>query len=128
MKNSIVKGESFEFALDIINLYKRLCANNEQIIARQLLRCGTSIGANIEEALAGYSKKDFSSKMSIASKEARETAYWLRLIQKSELIDYPLDSLLIKANELIKILTSIVKTMQEKIKSTKNLRLETFKI
>ena len=118
MKNSIVKDKSFEFALDIINLYKKLCANNEHIIARQLLRCGTSIGANVEEALAGYSKKDFSSKMSIASKEARETNYWLRLIQKSNLINDPIDQLLIKANELIKILTSIVKTMQNKINST----------
>ncbi len=118
MKSSIVKDKSFEFALDIINLYKKLCASNEHIIARQLLRCGTSIGANIEEALAGYSKKDFSSKMSISSKEARETAYWLRLIQKSNLIDYPLDNLLIKVNELIKILTSIVKTTQNNLNST----------
>ena len=118
MKNSIVKDKSFEFALDIINLYKRLCAINEHIIAKQLLRCGTSIGANIEEALAGYSIKDFSAKMTIASKEARETAYWLRLIQKSNLIDYPIDNLLVKINELIKILTSIVKTVQEKINST----------
>lgn len=118
MKNSIIKDKSFEFALDIINLYKKLCANNEHIIARQLLRCGTSIGANIEEALAGYSKKDFASKMSIASKEARETSYWLRLIQKSNLLDFPIDDLLLKVDELIKILTSIVKTVQSKINST----------
>ena len=118
MKNSIVKGKSFEFALDIINLYKKLFANNEHIIARQLLRCGTSIGANIEEALAGYSKKDFASKMSIASKEARETSYWLRLIQKSKLVDFPVDYVLLKVDELIKILTSIVKTAQIKINST----------
>jgi four helix bundle protein len=80
-------------------------------ISSQLLRCGTSIGANVEEALAGSSKKDFFAKMSIASKEARETNYWLRLIKDVEIFDKQKTQKLIEASdELIKILTSIVKT------------------
>ncbi|MEQ3499059.1 four helix bundle protein [Tenacibaculum sp. SSH1-16] len=73
MKESIVQGKSFQFSLKIISLYKKLQQEKEFIISKQLLRSGTSIGANIEEALAGQSKRDFISKMSISSKEARET-------------------------------------------------------
>jgi len=77
----------------------------------QLLRSGTSIGANVEEALAGQSRKDFLAKMSIASKEARETNYWLRLIKDSGIFDKQRTQALIEVSEeLIKILTSIVKT------------------
>jgi four helix bundle protein len=75
MSDSIIQGKSFQFALNIINLYKKLIAENEYIISRQLLKSGTSIGANVEEAQAGQSKKDFIAKMAIASKEARETRY-----------------------------------------------------
>ncbi len=80
MKDSIVKEKSFQFSLKIIELYKKLSSQNEYIISKQLLRSGTSIGANIEEALAGQSKKDFTAKMSISSKEARETKYWVKVI------------------------------------------------
>ncbi|WP_437823523.1 four helix bundle protein [Tenacibaculum mesophilum] len=73
MKESIIQGKSFQFSLKIISLYKKLQQEKEFIISKQLLRSGTSIGANIEEALAGQSKRDFISKMSISSKEARET-------------------------------------------------------
>lgn len=66
MKNSIVKEKSFEFSMKIIALYNKLLTENEYIISKQLLRCGTSIGANIEEALAGQSKRDFTAKMSIS--------------------------------------------------------------
>jgi len=95
-------------------------------IASQLLCSGTSIGANVEEALAGKSRKDFFAKMSIASKEAREANYWLRLINDSNILDGQVDKNLIESSEeLIKILTSIVKTGYEKdlrarIKETKN--------
>lgn len=75
MKNNPIKERSFIFALSIIKLYKKLQRNNEFVISKQLLRSGTSIGANIEEATAAQSKKDFLHKMSIASKEARETSY-----------------------------------------------------
>lgn len=84
MKNkSIVAEKSFDFALTIIDLYMQMKSDQEYVLSRQLVRSGTSIGANVEEALAGYSEKDFGAKMSISSKEARETHYWLRLIDKS---------------------------------------------
>ena len=77
MSDSIIRKKSFQFSLKIINLYKNLKNEKEYIVSKQLLKSGTSIGANIEEALAGQSKKDFIAKMSISSKEARETKYWL---------------------------------------------------
>jgi len=84
-KDNIVLNKSFDFALEIIELYKMLKSKNEFVISKQLLRSGTSIGANVEEATASQSKKDFATKMSIASKEARETRYWLRLLIKANL-------------------------------------------
>lgn len=119
MKESIVQKKSFDFSLKIIVLFKKLVEEKEFIISKQLLRSGTSIGANIEEALAGISKRDFTAKMSISSKEARETKYWLRLLKQSDLTTINVDSLLDDINELIKILTAIVKTSQQKL-STKN--------
>ena len=118
MKESIVQKKSFDFSLKIINLYKKLQEEKEFIISRQILRSGTSIGANIEEALAGQSKKDFIAKMSISSKEARETKYWLRLLKESDLTRINVDDLINDIHELIRILTSIVKTSQESL--TKN--------
>jgi len=76
MRN-IIKEKSFRFALNIVRLYKELAAKHEFIISKQLLRSWASIGANVKEATAAQSRKDFISKMSIASKEARETVYWL---------------------------------------------------
>lgn len=81
MNDSIVKEKSFQFSLKIIELYKKLSSQNEYIISKQLLRSGTSIGANIEEALAGQSKKDFTAKMSISSKEARETNILVKIVK-----------------------------------------------
>jgi len=118
MKESIVQKKSFEFSLKVISLYKDLQSQKEFIISRQLLRCGTSIGANIEEALAGQSKRDFAAKMSISSKEARETKYWLRLLKESELTNLDVNSLLLDIEELIRLLTAIVKTSQQNL--TKN--------
>ena len=88
---------------------------NEFILSKQLVRAGTSIGANTEEATAAQSRKDFISKMSISSKEARETNYWLRLLRDSQLckgIDFT--DLIKESEEIIAILTSIVKTSQKK--------------
>lgn len=110
-----VKDKSFQFSLLIIRLYKNLIAEKEFIISKQLLRSGTSIGANIEEANAGISKKDFAHKMSIASKEARETLYWLRLLNEGKLVEIDVKNEIIHVNELIKMLTSIVKTTQENL-------------
>lgn len=115
MKESIVQRKSFQFSLKIISLYKKLQLEKEFIISNQILRSGTSIGANIEEALAGQSKKDFTAKMSISSKEARETKYRLRLLKESGLTNLDVNSLILNIDELIRILTSIVKTSQQSL-------------
>ena len=115
MKQNIIKEKSFNFALDIINLYKDLATQKEYIISKQLLRSGTSIGANIEEASAAQTKKDFIAKMAIASKEARETKYWLTLLQKSQLVNKNFNDYLLNIEEIIKIITSIIKTSQENL-------------
>ncbi|MEO8233148.1 MAG: four helix bundle protein [Ignavibacteriota bacterium] len=114
-EDNVVLNKSFDFALKIIELYKFLKNKNEFVISKQLLRSGTSIGANIEEANAAQTKKDFATKMSIASKEARETRYWLRLLNKSKLVDYDYNSYLNNIDELIRIITAIVKTAQSNL-------------
>jgi len=114
-KDNIVLNKSFDFALEIIELYRILKSKNEFVISKQLLRSGTSIGANVEEATAAQSKKDFATKMSIASKEARETRYWLRLLNKSKLVEYDYKNYLNKIDELIRIITAIVKTAQSNL-------------
>ena len=101
MKESIVQQKSFQFSLKIILLYKKLQKDKEFIISNQTLRSGTSIGANIEEALAGQSKRDFTAKMSNSSKEARETKYWLRLLKESELTNLDVNSLILDIDEFI---------------------------
>jgi len=113
-KDNVIQQKSFDFALSIIELYKKLIIEKEYIISKQLLKSGTSIGANIEEASAAQSKKDFISKMSIASKETRETKYWLKLLNESQLVKINLTDYLTKIDEIISILTSIIKTLQEK--------------
>ena len=106
---------TFEFSLSIIELYKILVANKEYVLSKQLLRSGTSIGANVEEATATQTKKDFITKMSIASKEARETKYWLRLLDASKLVAFNYSPYLMNINHIINILTNIVKTSQENL-------------
>lgn len=115
MGKSIVQEKSFEFSLTIIKLYKRMIDQKEYVLSKQLLRSGTSIGANIEEATAGISKKDFIAKMSISSKEARETRYWLKLIEKSNLVEIDIKEELKQVEDLTNILTSIVKTSQQNL-------------
>jgi four helix bundle protein len=111
MQKSIVKEKSYDFALKIIQMSQLLRKQNEYALANQLIRSGTSIGANIEEALAGISKPDYTQKMSIASKEARETHYWLRLLRDSKLLTQEeVKSMIQDVEELIRILTAIVKT------------------
>jgi len=107
---NLIQQKSFDFALRIIKLYSSLQEQREYVLSRQLLRSGTSIGANVTEAGAGQSRKDFLSKMSIASKEARETKYWLLLLNESELAQMDVSGELRDVEELIRILTSIVKT------------------
>ncbi len=115
-KESIIQGKSFQFSLKIIALYKQLHKIDKNPILLQLLRSATSIGANVNEASAGQSKRDFITKMSIASKEARETSYWLRLLSESDWYNVDLKNNISECNELVKILTKIVKTSQENLK------------
>ncbi len=116
MQNNIIQQKSFDFALRIIDLFQVLKNDKEYIISRQLLKSGTSIGANIEEALAGQTKKDFITKMAIASKEARETKYWLRLLKESKFISKDISNYILDIDEIINILTAIVKTSQNSLK------------
>lgn len=120
MKENVVQERSFEFALTIIELYKLLVEKREYVLSKQLLRAGTSIGANVEEGIAAQSRKDFLSKISIAAKEARETRYWLRLLEKSRIIDIDYTDNLNDVERLIKILTSIVKTTSESLSLNKH--------
>ena len=103
---------SFEFAVRIVNLYKFLVKEHkEYVLSKQLLRCGTSIGANIAEAQRGQSHADFLAKMSIALKEANETYYWLRLLYRTDYLNkQQFDSLEKDIQELLGILMTICKT------------------
>ena len=114
---NLVQEKSFEFAVSIVKYYKQLKTQSEFAIANQLLRSGTSVGANIEEALGGSSKKDFINKMTIALKEARESKYWLRLIYESG-IDKNVGPILTEANSLVNILSKIVKTSKDDSRKT----------
>ena len=111
--NNVIVDKSFNFSLEIISLYKILIERKEFIISKQLLRSVTSIGANVEEAVAAQSRKDFIHKMSIASKEARETKYWIRLLEQSKLVETDYSSALINIDHILNILTKIVKTTSE---------------
>lgn len=119
-KESIIQKKSFDFALSIIHLYKELSKQNDSIILKQLLRSAKSIGANVQEGSAGQTKRDFISKMSIASKEARETLYWIKLLSESDYYNRDLKNYYNECNELVKILTKIVKTSQNPLLNTKN--------
>ncbi len=111
MIENVVYNKAYAFALDIIKIYKTLKNNKEYSLADQLLRSGTSIGANIAEANGGISKDDFSAKMSIAYKESLEVKYWLDLLKDSSLLDEKQHCLLYNnADELSKILFTILKS------------------
>jgi four helix bundle protein len=112
MKKDVVREKSFDFALQMIDVYKVLCKEKKEfVLSRQMLRSGTSIGANIEEATSSISKAEFSAKISIAYKEARETCYWLKLLfHGAYLDDKTFTSLLSSGDEICKILFSILKS------------------
>ena len=118
---NIILDMSFDFALQIIALYKIFIERKEFILSKQLLRSGTSIGANIEEAIAAQLRKDFIHKMSIASKESRETRYWLRLLDKSKLVEIDYSLTLKNVDHILNILTKIVKTTSESVDPKLNL-------
>jgi four helix bundle protein len=112
---NVILDKSFNFSLKVIELNKVLTSKNEYILSKQILRSGTSIGANIEESTAAQSRKDFLSKVTIASKEARETRYWLRLLEKSQLVKHDYQTYLTEIDEIIRILTAIVKTSEKNL-------------
>ena len=111
----ICAEKSFEFSVRIVNLYKYLTTEyKEYVMSKQLLRCGTSIGANVAEAQRGQSKADFISKMSIALKEANETYYWLRLLHRTEYLSTAqFESLETDITEILSLLTAICKTANQ---------------
>lgn len=111
-EGNIVQIRSYEFALRIIKLHHNLIKTHKEYdLSRQILRSGTSIGANIEEAIGGTTKKDFKYKLSISYREARETHYWLRLLRDSGFISKDqANSLLRDCDELLRLLGTIIKT------------------
>ena len=114
MDNAIL-GKSKAFAIRIVNLYRFLCTENQEyVLSKQLLRCGTSIGANCAEGKRAQSGADFISKLNIALKEAEETAYWLDLLHETDyLSDAQFQSISADNEELIKLLVSIIKTTKK---------------
>lgn len=115
-EKSIIYQKAYLFALEVVKLYKHLnTEKREFVLSKQLLKSGTSIGANINEAISGESKKDFVHKLGIALKEARETIYWLNLLKDSDFITIeqfkPLSE---SCNSIIKILSSIILTTRER--------------
>jgi len=111
-KDNVILDKSFDFAVRIVNLYKLLTAEKKEfVLSKQLVRSGTSIGANVSEAVRAQSTSDFVAKLSIALKEANETDYWLRLLYKTEyLTAKEYDSINNDVNEIVSILVSILKT------------------
>ena len=114
MKENIIVVKTYDFALRIVKLNKKLVAKNEFVLSRQILKSGTSIGANVEEAIGGISKKDFRAKMSISYKEARETHYWLRILKDSDYITHS------EFEDLEKELTGILRILFKIIQSSKS--------
>ena len=115
-ENNVIVEKSYAFAIRIVNCSKFLYTEKKEfVLSKQLLRSGTSIGANIEEAVGAQSRKDFFAKLCIAYKETRETNYWLRLLRDTQFLDNKLaESLLSDNEELLKLIGSILKTMKQK--------------
>jgi four helix bundle protein len=115
MKENVIQKKSFDFAVRIVNAYKYLQTEKKEfVLSKQILRSGTSIGANVEEAIGGQSKKDFIAKTSISYKEARETIYWIKLLVATGYLEKDLaQSLLDDAEELSKTLSSILLTSKQ---------------
>ncbi len=113
-KNNVVQIKSYAFAVRIVKVYQYLCSEkNEYVLSKQLLRAGTSICANIEEAIGGQSKNDFFAKLTISYKEARETHYWIRLLTDTGYINKKQSESLIKdVEELLKIIGSIQQSIR----------------
>jgi len=117
MAESPLRGKSYQFALTVIRQVRALRQQGrEHELTSQLLRSATSVGANVEEANAGQSRKDFVAKLAIARKEAHEARYWLRLLRDAEILDAAVVAILIEdCEELIRMLTASVKTAQQRV-------------
>ena len=117
MKENVIQQKSFVFAIRIINLYKYLTGKKKEfVLSKQILRSGTSIGANIEESIGGRSDKEFLFKLEISYKEARETIYWLKLLKETEYIsNSEFESIHVEAEEICKILAKIIITLKGKL-------------
>jgi len=115
MKENILQGKTYDFALRIVKVYKYLCEEKkEYTLSKQLLRSGTSIGSNLEEAIGSISKKEFRAKVFISYKEARETNYWIRLMKDSDYLQSDMaESLLDDLSEILKILGATLKTLSK---------------
>lgn len=119
LEDNVIRNKTFNFSVRIVNLYKILISERaEYVLSKQLLRSGTSIGANVEEAMASISGKEFIAKIHISYKEGYETRYWIKLLHKTEYInDKEYESMITDIEEIIKILTSILKTSKSKLNS-----------
>ncbi len=120
--DNTILNKSFEFAVRIVKLYKYLTTEEkEYVLSKQVLRSGTSIGANVHEAIEGFSDKDFQFKLNIALKEARETEYWLKLLVRTDYISQKqYDNINEDCTEILKLLVSILKTLNIKIADKNN--------
>lgn len=115
MKENVIKEKSYLFSIQIVKVYKKLTLEEREFtLSKQLLRCATSIGANIEEADGGISKKEFIAKIQISYKEAKETIYWLRILHDSEYLKSPDFNLLMPMwLEILRILSAILKSAKQ---------------
>ncbi len=122
MSNNIILDKTYAFALQMVKLSQKLIfEKKEYVLSKQVLRSGTSIGANTEEAIGGISKKDFIHKLTIAYKEARETKYWLRLLKDSEYIEEKEFKIYFDAvEEILRILYSIINSSRKNLQYERN--------
>ena len=118
MEGNPIYDKALSYAVRVVNMYKFLNEEKqERVMSKQLLRCGTSIGANISEALSAESTMDFVHKLAISQKEARETQYWLTLLNRTEYItNTQYDSMVNDCRELYRMITSIILSTKQKIK------------
>lgn len=113
-KNNLILTKTFDFAISIVHLTQKLKEEKEYIISKQLLRAGTSVGANVEEAQDAISKTEFRYKMSISLREAKETRYWIRILDVTKMTSQKLEGHQKEINEIINILTAIVNSSNKK--------------
>ncbi len=117
--NNVIQIKSFAFAIKVVNTYKLLQSKHEYVLSKQLLKSGTSIGANVEEAIGGQSKADFISKFSIAYKEARETLYWIKLLSATDFLSKEAsEDLISDAEEICRIIGKIQITSKSSLRNS----------